>query len=385
MAEPVDPGRPIRRGWSGTGVAERDAPFALFVESVKDYAIFMLDTSGHVITWNVGAERLKGYRSDEIVGRHFSVFYPPEDRAQGKPERLLKAAAADGRVEDEGWRVRQDGTRFWADVVITAVRDSSGELIAFGKVTRDMTEVQDRRAALEAANDQLRSANQALETFTRSLTHDIGGPLRTIQGFAEILEEEYGATLDDQGRDYVRRVASGARRLSALVQGLLVLFRITRTGERPPLQRVSLDAVVRDVLRQLIPELEQRSATVHVVGSLGDVVGYPEALTVILDNLVRNAIKFVTADVAPRVSVTTARRGTMVRLIVEDNGIGIPAGEQRMIFEPFKRLHARAEFEGTGLGLAIVQHAAARMGGASGVESEVGRGSRFWVELQVAD
>src|SRR5205814_2151188 len=116
--------------------------------SVRDYAIFLLDPSGHIVTWNPGAERIKGYKPEEILGRHFSAFYPPEDRAAGKPERGLRTAAAEGRFEDEGWRLRKDGSRFWANVIITALRDPAGNLRGFGKVTRDLTE---RRRAEEQA------------------------------------------------------------------------------------------------------------------------------------------------------------------------------------------------------------------------------------------
>src|SRR5438045_1132684 len=133
-----------RPAHSGRGAEADD--FRLLVETVKDYAIFMLDTGGHVATWNPGAERIKGYRADEIIGKHFSIFYPPDDIAAGKTERELEIATREGRFEEEGWRIRKDGSRMWASVTITALRNEQGDLIGFGKVTRDLT---DRRAADE--------------------------------------------------------------------------------------------------------------------------------------------------------------------------------------------------------------------------------------------
>jgi signal transduction histidine kinase len=266
--------------------------------------------------------------------------------------------------------------------VITALRDSRGELVGFGKVTRDMTDIRARRAALEQANAELRHINQALEAFTRSMTHDISGPLRTIRGFSEIVLEDYGGRLDEEGQDYVRRIASGAQRLSHLIQSLVAFLRLTRAGDMPALERVSWDTVVADVIRDLQWDIDRRGAAIDVRGPLGEVLGYRQFLVMICANLLRNALKFVAPDVVPTITISSEKRNGLIRLIVEDNGIGIPAGDQQVIFEPFKRLHPHASFEGSGLGLAIVQHAVTRMGGSCGVESEVGQGSRFWIELR---
>ncbi len=368
-----------------SAVATRDVPFEAFIDAVRDYAIFMLDPAGHVTSWNIGAERLKGYRSDEIIGRHFSVFYPDEDRAAGKPAAILALAATEGRVRDEGWRVRKDRSRFWADVVVTAVRDRRSNLLGFAKVTRDMTDVHAQRTALETANHELRRTNDALEAFTRSMTHDIASPLRTIRGFADILLEEYGARLDGEARDYLNRIAASADRLAALAHSLLTLSRITRAGEMPSLQRVSLDEVVGDAMRDLQNDIDRSAAAIQVRTPLGEVLAHRPFLSVIVQNLLRNAMKFVPAGTTPHVTISSSRGEQSRRLTVEDNGIGIAADERQMIFRPFTRLHTRASFEGTGLGLAIVKHAVERMGGGCGVESAPGAGSRFWVDLYAAD
>src|SRR6266566_721346 len=193
---------------------ESSETFRQLVEDVQDVAIFMLDGAGRVSTWNSGAERIKGYRAEEIVGQHFSTFYPPDDVAQGKPQWALEIAEREGRHEDEGWRVRKDGTRFWANSVISPMRDSQGGLIGYAKVTRDLTQ---RRRADQA----LAQTNQELERFSYSVSHDLRAPLRAINGYAQALFEDHAARLDDEGKRLLAVIRDSAKLGGELIDGLL--------------------------------------------------------------------------------------------------------------------------------------------------------------------
>ncbi|HKH95543.1 MAG TPA: PAS domain S-box protein, partial [Beijerinckiaceae bacterium] len=173
---------------SAGGPIADEQRFRLLVEAVVDYAIYMLDPTGRVVSWNAGAQRFKGYTEAEILGHHFSRFYTDEDRAAGVPARALATAAREGRFEAEGWRVRKDGARFWANVVIDPIRRPSGELVGFAKVTRDLTARREAEEALRSANERLAAANLELDRFASVAAHDLSDPLRTISGFADLLE-----------------------------------------------------------------------------------------------------------------------------------------------------------------------------------------------------
>ena len=201
------------------------AEYQRLVLSVRNYAIFMIDPTGHILSWNAGARHLKGYAPDEIIGRHFSVFYTAEDRARRHPEEELEVARREGRYEEEGWRVRKDGTMFWASVTITAVHDDEGTLTGFAKVTRDLTARREAEQALRAALDDLRVVNAELDCFAAVAAHDLTDPLRTISGFAGLLNR---AELPAAEREYARHIHESSLRLTGMLQGLLVYARAGR-------------------------------------------------------------------------------------------------------------------------------------------------------------
>jgi PAS domain S-box-containing protein len=232
--------------------------------------------------------------------------------------------------------------------------------------------VADRTADLVAIN-------QELEAYSYSVSHDLRAPLRAMQGFAQALEEDYGAKLGSAGQDYIQRIIASAQRMDTLIQDLLAYSQLTRADIQ--LKPASLDLAVKEALAQLRSEIKQSAAKITLAPPLAAVMGQARILTQIVSNLLGNAIKFVASATRPEVKVWTEERGERVRLWVEDNGIGIDPEHQARIFRVFERLHGVETYPGTGIGLAIVNKGANRMGGEAGVESIVGKGSRFWVEL----
>jgi PAS domain S-box-containing protein len=339
--------------------------FRILVQGVTDYAIFKLDPAGCVTTWNPGAERIKGYSSEEILGQHFSRFYTEEDRAAHLPERVLETAARTGRFETEGWRVRKDGSRFWAHVVVDALRDDDGNLIGFAKVTRDNTE---RRAA-----------QQAVEAFAYSVSHDLRAPLRGIEGFARILLDDFGEAMGAAGRRYAERIAAAADRLQLLIADLLTFSRLQRAEIK--LRPVDASRIVHRQVEQVRTLVGGDDAVIEIAEPLPRVRAEPAVLEQAFANLLSNAVKFRRHGERASVRVRGEVQGDRVRFWVEDEGIGIAPEHQERIFGAFERLHGQESYPGSGMGLAIVKAGIERMSGAAGVVSEAGRGAKFWIEL----
>lgn len=360
--------------------------YRLLVEAVSDYAIFSLDTHGNVTSWNAGGQRIKGYSAQEIIGKNFSTFYTPEDRAAGLPAKVLRTASETGHFEGEGWRLRKDGSRFWCSVVVTALRDEEGALTGFSKVTRDITDrkllmerLQQHSAELESGIAERDRVLEELEAFSYSVSHDLRAPLRAIRGFADILREDYADQLETAGQEYLDQIILAAGRMSRLVQDLLEYGRLGRTDLI--LEPVNAHALVQNAAEQAgIPQ----STVENQVPAGISVMAHPSMLNQILVNLLSNAAKFTAKGRDLRVIVRSKAVGGQLRLEVSDNGIGIAPEHRERIFRVFERLHATDAYPGTGIGLAIVKRGIERMGGTCGVESEEGRGSTFWVQLPLA-
>ena len=277
------------------------ALYRLLVETVRDYAIFALDATGHIVTWNPGAQRFKGYTAPEIVGKHFSIFYPAEDLARRKPAMELEVATREGRFEDEGWRVRKDGTQFWANVIITALRDQRGTLVGFAKVTRDLTE---RRLAEQRAIDDARrlgeaeASSRAKTQFLASMSHELRTPLNAIGGYADLIEMGLVGSVSEQQREYLGRIRASQQHLLRIINDLLNYGQIeagklTYERRRVPLSEV-IDAVVTMMAVQAAGKRIslERGACPDDVAAIGDRLKIEQ----ILLNLLSNAVKFTPPD-----------------------------------------------------------------------------------------
>jgi PAS domain S-box-containing protein len=371
-------------------VAERQSDwlYRLLVESVVDYAIFMLDPRGHVATWNEGAERIKGYRPDEIIGRHFSAFYTAEDMARGKPDWELEVATREGRVEDEAWRVRKDGSLFWANVVITALRDDSGTLVGFAKVTRDLSE---RRAAEQRAIADAKrvaesdAANRAKSEFLAIMSHELRTPLNAIAGYTQLLEMEIHGIVNKNQRAILERIERSHRHLLALINDILNLARIEAGRVDYRIETLAVAELVNEILPMIEPQLMRKGLEyqVRITPELTVRADREKAQQIFL-NLLSNAVKFT----APRGRITIdAALGDdqpcTVYVSVSDTGIGIPADKLEQIFDPFVQVdsgHTRRA-EGSGLGLSISRDLARGMDGDLLARSVEGEGSSFTLTL----
>ena len=361
-----------------------ESPFRLLVESVKDYAIFILDPGGHVQTWNLGAERIKGYKAHEIIGKHFSTFYPPEVRASGKCEEELEIATRDGRFEEEGWRVRKDGALFWANVTITALRNPAGELVGFAKVTRDLTE---RRAAEE--NLRAVTAEKAVfaekarlqefqERFLAVLGHDLRNPLASIDMGAGILHQK---VTDPALAEVVVRLRSSSRRMARMIEQILDLTR-SRLAGGFVLKLEPLDLC--DLLHHIVDEIRAARPKSVIDLRCGSLPGIwdQDRMEQVFSNLIGNAVRH--GDPMLPVTVTAGEDERMVWVEVHNYGTPIPPELQRVLFDPFRRGDRESrtpETEGLGLGLYISNEVARAHGGTIELSSNLVEGTTFRVKL----
>ena len=360
--------------------------YRLLVQSVTDYGIFLLDPEGRVASWNEGAARIKGYRSTEIIGQHFSAFYPAEDVAAGKPAMELEVASREGRFEDEGWRVRKDGSLFWANVVITALHGDSGELLGFAKVTRDLTE---RRAAQERAIADMRRiaevdvANRTKSEFLAAMSHELRTPLNAIGGFTDLIELEIGGPITEQQHGYLSRIRGSQRHLLGIITDLLNYSRLEAGQVTYDMHSVSVRAVVETVVPLLEPQAASKNIALGYAPCAPELIMRADRTKVeqIILNLLLNAVKFTPAG--GRVDVSCDLSGDRLSIVVRDTGAGIPENKREAIFEPFVQLGRSLSSmrEGTGLGLAISRDLARAMGGDVTVESGVEAGSTFRLSL----
>ena len=365
----------------------------LMVESLKDYAVFMLSPDGKVMTWNPSAERIKGYTADEIVGRDFSCFYPPEKIAEKFPELELRLAAENGRFEDESPRVRKDGSRFWANVVLSPMRNSQGELLGFVMVARDVTARKEAAERIEKLNlelqsraDMLESANKELESFSYSVSHDLRAPLRHIHGFVELLQKNAALNGQESAQRQMGVIAKAAREMGMLIDDLLAFSRTSRAEMQ--FVNVEMRDLVDQCIRGLEPEIADRKI-IWTVGPLSRVEGDPGLLRLVWANLLGNAVKYTRPRDEATIEISQEERndaqGEPCEIVysIRDNGVGFDMRYASKLFGVFQRLHRATDFEGTGIGLANVQRIIHRHGGKVWAVSQVDAGATFSFSLPI--
>jgi PAS domain S-box-containing protein len=360
-----------------SGLHSYETQFRLMVEEVTDYAIFMLDPQGQVVSWNKGARRIKGYEAGEIVGRHFSCFYTAADQQRGVPMRALKVAAATGHFRNSGWRVRKDGSMFLADVVVTAVKDESGSLIGFSKVTRDVTESRASESRLDAtALEVMRSTLRVVA----EANHELRSPIQVILTWAMVLEKQLDA-LGVEDRRALGGIKRAGSRLTSIIDQMLDLSRFDAGAFEA--KRVPIDptALIEEFIDDYKVLAEQKGLTLDWSSEApGSTLEFDEyCFTHMLSNLLSNAIKFTERG---RVGVRLFRdTGGGLALEVSDTGIGMDEKFVSRLFDPFSREQRKSGIDGAGLGLAVTKRYLELNGASISVQTRKDAGSTFLVRL----
>jgi PAS domain S-box-containing protein len=373
-------------------IRQSEERYRLLVQQVADYGIFMMDEKGRIISWNEGAKNLKGYVAEEIIGKYFSIFYPEEDILNGKPAYELTEARAVGKYEEEGWRIRKDGSRFWANVVITAVYNSRGILMGYSKVTRDLTERKEAERALRESyerfrtlaeelkitNDELSFANDELEQFTSIVSHDLQEPVRTIKSFLQLIEINLLSAQYTDIETYISKAINAANRMKELIQNLLHYSQLSK-GEMV-MQQVSVQEIVNEALQNVKTSADASNAEITFETEVDFIEGDKVQLVQLLQNLLSNALKFINTG-SPQIHIHCDRENNHVKFAVTDNGIGIQSADLNKVFEIFRRLNTNKAYAGTGIGLAICKKIVDRHHGRIWPESNPGEGTTFYFTL----
>jgi len=350
-----------------------EMPYRILVEEMNQGAL-LITPDGTILYANTRFAVLSKMPLEQVIGSSWQQFFPRENLPQ--LEASLKASGA----LSPGEELRLQATDGSLCPVHLSLRTMSASgLEGFSVIVTDLTERKQSENALRKTSAELLEKNEALEAFSTTISHDMRAPLRSMEGFVQILLGDYGDKLEPQAKSYLDRIAMSAKRLDHLIADVLAYSKLS--CDQNEVATLDLDKIVRDMV-EIYPNL--READIEIVASSARVRGLEVPLGQCISNLLGNAIKFVPTGVTPHVKVWTEPINGQSRLWVADNGIGISPNDQERIFDIFSRLHSNAAYEGTGLGLSLVKKAVEKMGGRVGVESELGQGSRFWIELQSA-
>jgi len=348
--------------------------YRLQVRQIRDYAMFLMDVRGTILTWNKGVEELLGYSEGEFIGRNASIIFTSEDRAADVPATEIQRACEEGQAGNIRWHQRKDGTRIYTHGTLQALRTEDGELIGYAKIISDET----RQKQLE---DALTRSNASLSQFSHAIAHDLLEPARAVRAYAELLERRCAALLPAESKDLVAHLQRGAARMQQLIQDLLSWSHLASEAE--PGCSVSLNEDLETAITQLRLAIEESGATI-THDPLPTIKADRGQMVRLFLNLLSNSLKYRNAHAPPNVHVSANRDGTWWTIVVQDNGIGFDQQYADEIFGVFKRLH-RDDYGGTGMGLALAKRIVERYGGRIWARSEPGRGSAFYFTLPAAE
>jgi PAS domain S-box-containing protein len=360
----------------------------LLLDGLSEHAILSVSADERIQVWNPGAGQIFGYAPEEIAGQPYAALFERADVERGVPEDLLRRARQ-RRATFRGCRVRKDGSRFWAYSKVSAVRSGADGIAAYVEIACDTTEERAGGEALARSEEEVRRLNHELreriinlDAFAATVAHDVASPLRAVTTYTELVLEAWGCQAPPEAAEDLRRVLAAARHMRSLVEDLLTYSRLAHEELR--LEPLDLVTLVEEVILSMAHMLGESAAKVDLVKPFPTVRASAVPLRQALTNLISNAVKFVKPGAAPVVRISSERRGSAVRLVVEDRGIGIGPEDAKRLFQPFERITPGGPYPGSGLGLAIVRRAAERMGGRVGMDPVEGGGCRFWVELPAA-
>ena len=374
-------------------IRQQEDRYYKMINEVEDYAILLLSPEGIIENWNSGAEKIKGYKSAEIVGKHFRIFYPPEDRESKLPERLIGQALREGKASHEGWRLRKDQTKFWGYVVITALHDKEGGIIGFSKVTRDLTQkkiAEDNLNMylenLEQKNRELEEKNKELESFSYIASHDLQEPVRKIRIWTNRIEET--EVISDTARDSLARIQKACVRMQRLIQGVLQYSQTNML--LVPRELTDLDQILDEVLNDFSEVIEEKKIRIHR-DPLPSLKLIPLQFTQLFSNIISNAIKYSREDVPLKIDIRcflekkisdlSGNNKSYYVITISDNGIGFVPEYADKMFELFRRLESGAGYSGTGIGLAICSKIVKNHGGSIRATANPGNGASFEIRL----
>ncbi len=358
---------------------DNDKLFAHFVEQVEEYAIYQIDVNGYVSSWNKGAERIKGYTEEEIVGKHFRVLFPDDLREKGYPERELDEAAQCGVFKSENWRRKKSGGLFWANITLTATYDEDGKHIGFIKIVRDLTKQREEDEKLHKINQELIRLNTDLDNFVYTASHDLKSPIANIEGLLSLLEKEVRPNAAPRTSQVLDMLSLSVKRLQVTIKDLTEISRIQKGIDHDGHQKFNIKSIFEDIMADLETVFVSSGCSIDTDFNTEELTFSRRNFRSILYNLLSNAIRYQNPGRPCQIQVQTSMHENEFVLVVKDNGLGIEKKNINNLFKMFRRFHDH--IEGTGIGLYIVKRIVDNVSGRVEVASKEGVGTTFTVYL----